>query len=131
MVLGYEKKFADGRDTPFVSAFIDGTKIHTFRPDKRNQIKAGTVLKHVINNRTPQIHYFGQNICNGTQNIVIVFNELGKIESVKVDGKEQTNWEVIAKNDGLNILDFESYFYNKSQGGVFKSKIIHFTDLRY
>lgn len=37
--------------------------------------------------------------------------------------------EVVAKNDGLSVEDFISWFFTKDN--VFEGVVIHFTDFRY
>lgn len=131
MTLGYSKYYHWGGETNFESKILSGEKLHTIRQDVKGRWKTGNSIQHVTGNRTKQRNQFANGVCTGTENIVIVFNSLGKIESVKVEGKEINNWELIAKNDGLSILDFERWFFLSATSFVFKGKIIHWANLIY
>ena len=131
MTLGYSKYYPWGGETDFERKVLSGEKIHTIRKDLKGRWKAGRAIEHVTGNRTKQRNQFASGLCQSTQTIEILFNELGKIELVKVDKKEIPNWELIAKNDGLSIISFERWFYNSSNDGFFKGVVIHWTNLLY
>lgn len=131
MVLGYFKTFAWGVETLFEETIAGGQKKHSIRKNESGRIRAGVPLSHVFGNRTPQRREFFKNSCTGSEPIKMVFSELGKLESVFVNGAEFKNWEVVAKNDGLCIGNFETFFYSQSEGGIYSGSIIHWTDLRY
>ena len=131
MVLGYLNSFPWGGPTTFMADIISGAKVHTIRRDKTDRWKSGVVISHVIGNRTKSRSEFSTGECVSTQRVVIVFSQLGKVESVKVDGAVISGWEVIAANDGLSILGFESFFYSMSFDGIYIGKIIHWTNLKY
>lgn len=123
MVLGYTKGHG------FESKILSGEKLHSIRADIKNRWRRGNEIQHITGNRTSQRSQFASGVCTGTQEIVIVYDDRGKIETVRVGGREVLGWEKIAKNDGLSITAFEGFFY--SEAGLFKGKIIHWTNERY
>lgn len=131
MVLSYFEIFEWGADTLFEKTILGGQKKHSIRKNRLNTAGEGRALSHVFGSRTPQRREFFKNACTGVEPIKIIFSDLGKIESVSVNGAEFKNWEIIAANDGLSIGNFEMFFYSQSEGGIYKGDIIHWTDLRY
>lgn len=131
MVLGFTQIFPWGGETRFKEKVLTGSKLHSIRVDAKRRWHAGRVIQMVTGNRTRQFSQFLVRPCTGVQEITIVFDERGKIEWVIVGKKRVHSYEVIAKNDGLNLLDFEKWFYAASTRGVFKGRVIHWTDLRY
>lgn len=131
MTLPFVKYFKWGGPTNFESSITIGTKLHTIRPDIKGRWREGIAAQMVTGNRTKHRNQFYEAQCKGTQGIVIVFDNRGKIDTLAVDGNRVSNYEVIAKNDGLNLLDFEKFFYGASYADVYKGVIIHFTNLKY
>lgn len=131
MTLSFTKYFPWGGETHFKEKVISGEKIHTIRPNEKKRWRCGIICNMVTGNRTKYRYEFKTAECVSTQNIVIVFNEMGKIDFVTIDSKQINNYELVAKNDGLNLLDFEKWFYNQSKDGVYKGTIIHWTNMRY
>lgn len=131
MILGYSQYYPWGGETPFESKILSGEKVHTIRKDLKGRWKAGNTIQHSTGVRTKKFNQFAKGGCISIESINITFSELGKIETVFIDGVEINNWDVIAKNDGLSILDFEKWFYTNSHHGIFKGKIIHWTNKKY
>lgn len=131
MILGYSKYYPWGGETLFESKILSGEKIHTIRKDLKGRWKSGNTIQHSTGVRTKSFNQFAKGECTSTENIIITFSDLGKIETVLVNGKEINNWELIARNDSLSILDFEKWFYTNSHNNIFKGKIIHWTNKKY
>jgi hypothetical protein len=131
MNLGYSSKFPWGGLTQFEEYILSGRKKHTIRIDLKGRWKAGRIIHHVMGNRTKQRREFLRGECHGTQIVKMFFDLRGKIECLKVDGREIPDWEKVAFNDGLTIIEFEKWFNENSTDDIFEGTIIHFTDLRY
>lgn len=131
MNLGYSEKFPWGGLTRFEEYVLSGRKKHTIRVDLKGRWIAGRLINHVMGNRTKQRREFLRGECHGTQLVKMLFDDRGKITWVKVDGRELENWEVLAHNDGLTMIEFEKWFYENSTDDLYEGTIIHFTDLRY
>jgi hypothetical protein len=131
MNLGYSKYYPWGGETNFKEEVLSGEKLHTIRKDEKGRWKPGPVINHLTGNRTPERNEFLTNTCISTQKIVIVFDERGNIDFVTVGDNNIPMWNLIAKNDGLSILDFEKWFYTNSDNGVYSGVIIHWTNLLY
>lgn len=64
----------------------------------------------------------------GMQRITMTYDSSDSEPEVWVDGKK-VPVEEVAKNDGLSVEDFVSWFFDKDN--VFEGVIVHFTDFRY
>jgi len=131
MNLGYYAKFPWGGLTRFEEYVLSGRKKHTIRVDLKGRWKAGRLIHHLMGNRTPARREFMRGECHGVQPVKMLFDDRGKIIWLKVEDREINNWEVVAYNDGLTIIEFEKWFYENSTDEIFSGTIIHFTDLRY
>lgn len=131
MILGFSTIFPWGGNTNFEESTLSGLKIHSIRPDEKKRWKPGRPIQMVVGNRTKQMRRFKETICEGVQDVIIVFDAGGKIESASIEGKEITDYETLAKNDGLTLSDFEKWFYNNSKAGIYKGRIIHWANLLY
>lgn len=125
MVLGFTTGYG------FEEKILSGEKLHSIRPDWPKRWKAGNKIQMVTGNRTKGRRQFAEKVCTGVQEIVVVFDERGKIDFVVVDKKQMHNYELLAKNDGLCYLDFEKFFFDNSVKGVYKGRIIHWSNIRY
>lgn len=111
-------------------------KLHTIREDKHNRWKPGMSIQMVY--RGPKysiIDHFNKGIpelekCVSVQKIEIKWIPLsGKhiAMSVKIDGKQYTDLDRLAANDGFNSFEDFAKWFKKP----FTGKIIHWTDLKY
>ncbi|WP_438710842.1 hypothetical protein ACSTS3_19585 [Aquimarina muelleri] len=123
----------EGKPTNFKQKFLNGEKRHTIRTNYDywsnivDEVNDGNACLSVrewseLPYRSKQIE-IGKLFKLGKQKIHQ--DECGVFD---VDGKYiDENDELLAKNDGLEILDFYSWFNKPPMTGI----IIHFTDLRY
>ena len=123
MILGFKGRF--------VPKILDGTKIHTFREDKKNRWKKGNKIHGATGVRTKRYKQFFEDVCKSTQKIVMKYvdkNEYVDLE-ITVDNYKLTPAEkaILAVNDGFETFDDFKKWFDKD----FKGKIIHWTDYRY
>jgi hypothetical protein len=135
-LLEYEKRFGGGYipDDLF-------TKIHTIREDKADRWKPGVPIHFTIGNRTSNRFQFAPILpVVAIQKIVITKSKLPvlgtnsptEVASIEIDGKEIDDYEasIVASFDGFGLDD--DRFWDFWPEGVFKGKIIHWTnDLLY
>lgn len=113
-------------------------KIHTIREDKNDRWKAGTKIDFFINCRQPSMFRFAPVLpVVSVQELLMTYYHSDIIQ-ISVGGRElfsYTERMEFAINDGFDSWeDFFNYFYPKikaSPQGVYKPKLIHWTDLRY
>ena len=129
MVIGYKKQFPD--------KIIAGIKIHTIRLDLKNRWRAGMKMHQSTGVRTKNYNCFREDICTGTQTIMIIRRT--KHFSVYIDDvfiynttmRESTMSTAImkdlARNDGFDSIQAFFEWFKED----FEGKIIHWTDLRY
>lgn len=70
----------------------------------------------------------------GYQSFQIFYKAEDKSCSCLIDGKEFTDLELLAKNDGLSLADFIDWYFphlEQDRDRCFYGVIIHFTDFRY
>lgn len=108
-------------------------KIHTIREDVTDRWQAGVMIDFFINNRRPDMFRFAPRLpCTETQEIFMTLIQ-GRFE-VSVDDRQLCLGELekLALNDGFESFDdFRDYFISQMTDGVFKGKLIHWTDKRY
>lgn len=127
MILTYSKQ-------RFKPAILKGEKIHTIRVDRADRWHPGRIIHHWMHNpRNKHLgpHQFLVNRCVSIQKIritnqdefqVYVDNQQLPLESI----------EVLAKNDGLDLVELIEWFapYRGSDDD-FQGKIIHWTYFKY
>lgn len=136
MVIGFNKQFPD--------KIIAGTKLHTIREDSKDRWKVGVCMHMATGVRSKKYNCFKQDICKGTQQIVIEYRieSIEEILSTEIlvsidnqyfydnltsDSKTIERMKKLALNDGFDSIDdFFDWFYTD-----FTGKLIHWTDLRY
>jgi len=135
MIIGFNKQFPD--------KIIKGTKKHTIREDKHDRWHAGMKMHMATGVRTKKQNCFKLDICNGVQNIIIIWDRSSLImnkATVYIDNKNIGGYfpelkyfnctstiEQLAKNDGFySVREFFAWFDEN-----FTGKLIHWTDLRY
>lgn len=133
MVLGFKEQFK-----PLILA---GTKIHTIRADSKDRWRQGMRIHMATGVRTKRYECFCdkyrvesiQSVRMQIDNNYRVVVYVGEEKQQKVLTK--TELERLVGNDGFNnIALFEAWFYSAIEncdGGIFKGKIIHWTDYRY
>lgn len=131
MILPFKTHFESGKATNFPDKIIAGEKIHTIR--KSGRWKAGMEMQMATGVRTKNYSQFNTNYNNlrfvtGTQKLSILWGTK-MIPYVKVDGRMLEDGEImmLAKNDGLTLLEFLEWF-NTDDTDL---EIIHWTDFRY
>lgn len=113
-------------------------KLHTIREDKNDRWKAGTKIDFFINCRQPTMFRFAPVLpVVHVQELLMTYYHSDIIQ-ISVDGRELFSYierAEFAINDGFDSWqDFFNYFYPKikaSPQGVYKPKLIHWTDLKY
>ena len=150
MILGFKEKFADGTPTHFMQKILtsvtpDGhgvcaevpygftPKIHTLREGER--WRAGLTIEMAYNSRSKNYHQFNRHIpllhtCISTQDIFMIY--YNKKLKIFIDAEWQHYYakQLLVKNDGLNILQFLSFFFPKGEG-EWSGQIIHWTNFKY
>lgn len=124
----------EGQPTDFIKKIKSGEKIHTIRANydswkkKIDEVNAG---KAILSIRT-----WSGKPYNSKQVIQIEINKVG-IQSIEANAlgffidrvDNVVRWASLAKNDGLAIDQFASWF--KKHNWRKKAAIIHFTDFKY
>ena len=113
-------------------------KLHTIRYDKNARWQAGIIIDFYINVRQKDMFQFAPRIPVISVQYVYMTYAWGKIIEISIDDMQLVSHferEQFAINDGFdNWDDFFDYFYPKikaTQNGLYKAKLIHWTDLRY
>lgn len=150
-VITFSQKFPkghinEGQDTDFVKKIEDGTKIHTIRQNYK--LWEGRIIEVQAGRAEISLRYWSGEPYRSKQ---IEFKRLGKndgvgIERINIGGKgflysttffiwpkdldsRNVKRELVIKNDGLSIDDFESWFKGKD---LFEPPaLIHLTPFRY
>ena len=134
MILGFKKKFPWGKPSNFEKKILDGSKIHTFREDKRGRWKPGVLIHFATGIRTRFYNCFKKGVCKSTQSIRIekydtYYGVEGPFYKIYINSEPVFDdvVEKLAKNDGFDSLgDFFKWFNTDFHG-----KIIHWTDFKY
>lgn len=145
MILGFKEKFTSGIQTRFAEKIIHAQdtafctnahlmpKIHSLRIGER--WKPGMSIEMAYGVRTKDYHQFNKGIksletCISTQEIFMTYYNR-KLE-VSIDDEYQYYYakQLLAKNDGLNLLQFLSFFFPKGDG-KWSGQIIHWTNFKY
>ena len=145
MILGFKQKFVDGEQTRFAEKIIYAhqhvfcanaklePKIHSLRTGER--WKDGMSIEMAYGVRTKEYYQFNKGIkdletCISTQAIFMTY--YNKKLEVSIDDEYQYYYakELLVKNDGLNILQFLSFFFPKGDG-KWGGQIIHWTGFKY
>ncbi len=129
MILSFKAQFKE--------PILNGTKIHTIREDKPDRWKPGMKIHAATGVRTPNYDCFFESKCVSTQEIWIC--RYPSYKDIKIDGRHVTeiifddrSTTQLAKNDGFeDINDLFEFFFPKDGYGMFKGKIIHWTDFKY
>lgn len=121
----------------FIEPILFGTKIHTIREDASDRWHEGRIIHFDTNVRTPDQYRFKEDVCTGVQEIIIC--KYPAYKDIKIDGNHLSdiafatpNQMQLAVNDGFESLkDLFNFFFPDDGFGMFKGKIIHWTDFRY
>ena len=113
-------------------------KLHTLRDDVNDRWHEENIIDFFINVRTKKMFRFAPKIpVVSTQEVLMTYYHSNLIQ-ISIDGRELFSYTErleFAKNDGFdNWEDFFNYFYPKIKAapkGVYKPKLIHWTDLKY
>ena len=141
MIISYKTQFPWGGPTNFEEKILDGSKIHTIREDPHNRWHQGRKAHHAHGVRTPNYRCFKEDVCRGTQRIMIRYTNYRKSRVyVFVGGKLVIRMSInrkdldfndflnsLPRNDGFDSVDDFFKWFNKD----FTGKIIHSTDFRY
>ncbi len=142
-ILTISRHFPDGhpragRPTELMNKHLNGKKIHTVRDniDHWKKIAAkvtdGSMYISVrmwIGRpyKSPQ-QEMNRITTAGTQEIEMTY--VNEVLTVLIDGKEWTDHEALAANDGLSLADYIGWFF-PGKRNTYKGVIIHFTNFRY
>lgn len=127
MILGFKTHFDDGTPTDFERKVLSGEKIHTIRQGKR--WRSDMNAHCAVNIRTKNYRQFALKHVKTVQYINIKPDEKSVYVSApdfSIRKMSEIEIETLAKNDGLTIHQFWTWF-NKP----FLGQILHFTTLRY
>jgi len=119
----------------FVQPILNGSKIHSIRLDPHCRWKSGMKIHMATGVRTKNYNCFLVEKCKGVQDVEmrIVYRTI----AVRIDGYHLAPSQLIrfANRDGFeSYKDFHNWFMpliEASPDGVYKAKIIHWTNLRY
>lgn len=128
-----------GVPTGFESKLKNGTKIHTIRhnakgvwDERYKGISSGrkylSVREWTGRPYNSEQREFARYEEIGLQHITMTYGSSDAVPQIWIDDK-RVPIEVVAKNDGLSVEDFISWFFTKDN--VFEGVVIHFTDFRY
>lgn len=121
-------------------------KKHTIRADEKDLWKVGRNIHFIINNRTSNRKQFAPLTPVISTQKIEMNNRFGYSSfEVLIDGKifaqrhygndKDVNYqglEELAINDGFDcVADFVKYFESQMINGIFKGKLIHWTDILY
>jgi len=130
MILSFNKQF--------LLPILDGKKIHSIRLDKANRWNKGRTIQMATGVRTKNYYCFSEGECISTQKIAIYSSRKRLI--IYVDGKKLEDVYALIKNDGFFCVnDFLEWFFPRYKTldgeiyyqGIFRGKIIHWTDFKY
>jgi len=128
----------------FVESILDGSKIHTIRPDKTSRWEIGKKIHFATGVRTKQYHCFKQGVCRNIQEISIDLHS--KEPRVKVDGEllEAACLRLLAAGDGFANTEAMMEWFRARYGNhssrygryqqkheLFTGRLIHWTDAKY
>ena len=148
VIITFSKKFPPGHPkvgepTGFSDKLETGTKIHTIRSDSKGwwdkcaeAINSGRKYLSMREwdgrpyNSSQTI--LGEREKIGLQKITMTYSSEDELPQAWVDGKK-VPVEELAKNDGLSVEDFVSWFFGTPlyKGNTFEGKVIQLTDFRY
>ncbi|GAB3822263.1 hypothetical protein [Pontibacter rugosus] len=127
MVLGFKSQFQD--------KILAGTKIHTVRQDPNNRWRRGNKINFATGVRTKNYKEFKVGTCISTQEVFMTYShvlEMSVGSNYLFGYPERLEF---AQRDGFDTLeDFEAWFYpliKAAPDGLYKAKLIHWTDYRY
>lgn len=105
-------------------------KLNTIR--KGHRWKKGDKIHYYLGNPRNGGFRFWEGECTGTQDIFITFYN-GMEISIEDKYQYWGDKNLLAKNDGLNYDDFETWFYHATNKGKedFSGQIIHWGNFRY
>jgi hypothetical protein len=142
-VLTISRHFPDGhpragQPTEMMNKHLKGLKKHTIRDNADYwkgiiaKVMAGVMYISVRMwigrpRQSPQ-QEMNRITAAGTQDIEMDY--LDGVLSVRIDGREYTDHETLAANDGLSLADFIGWFFRRKRSH-YEGVIIHFTDFRY
>ncbi|KXK56268.1 MAG: hypothetical protein UZ05_CHB002000281 [Chlorobi bacterium OLB5] len=133
MILGFKPQFK--------KRILNGSKVHSIRPDKSKRWKPGNIIHFATGVRTKNYDNFMKGECKSVQDIELKLYRSG-LFMISIDGKLPLHKEPalqLAKNDGFDSLDdmydllFGMYCKNKKKFKVLtlKMRLIHWTNLKY
>jgi hypothetical protein len=128
-----------GQPTEMMNKHLKGAKKHTIRDniayweDIVAKVKARVMYISVRMwigkpRQSPQ-QEMNRITTAGTQRIEMTY--IDEVLSVLIDGKEWTDHETLATNDGLSLADFIGWFFPRRKRTHYEGVIIHFTNFRY
>lgn len=139
-----KKTIHAGQPTRFKEQLLDGRKIHTCRG--RYDGWASNIDKvngkgYVMSVREWDGQPYGRGVKQreiaaytrlGYQRITMIYDR-GKDEiKCLIDGRRFTDLELLARNDGMTLVEFKDWFFGQGlERDTFFGIIIHFTDFRY
>lgn len=123
--------------TDFEKKLKQGSKIHTIRFNANDVWRKR--FKDIENGeKYLSVREWTGRPYNSEQRELQRFDKIGmqyikikKGDDYAIVDNEKIPLEVIAKNDGLSLCDFNEWFFAKERGDVFSGVIIHFTKFRY
>jgi len=126
--------YREGEATNFKYKFLEGSKIHTIRANKKGYFKDGEELSVREWSGKP---YASKQVEIGTTTIgienLIMSADNGQISGCRIQADNfcwVCDWLDLAVNDGLGEGEFFDWFFPKGDG-FFMGDILHFTNFRY
>lgn len=138
MIAGLYPSIHYPKDYNFVAKDKLPAKLHTIREDKNDRWHAGMIIDFFINVRTKKMFRFAPKLpVVSTQEVFMTYHHSDLIQ-ISIDGRELFGYNErldFAINDGFDCWeDFFSFFYPKIKAAkkeCYKTKLIHWTDLKY
>ena len=127
-----------GQTTGLVDKLLKEAKIHTIRDNidywtgKVARVNAGEMYisaKMWLGRPYASPQQEMRRITKAGLQIIEMSYRSGRL-TVQIDGREYTELEILAGNDGLSLEDFIGWFF-PDRRTHYKGAIIHFTDFRY
>jgi len=125
----------------FKPLILNGSKVHSIRPDKHKRWQPGKKIHFATGMRTKNYECFKMSECVSVQDIELKLYRSG-LFLISIDGKLPLHIEPaqqLAKNDGFESIKemydllFQMYCRNKKKFKVLtlKMRLIHWTNLKY
>lgn len=128
LLTGFEQKIKTGEKKHTIrnSRFVWDKRYHDILAGKKYlSLREWTGRPYYTEQRE-----FARRYNIGLQNITMIYDKRDDVPQVWIDNKK-VPIEEVAKNDGLSVKDFISWFFENGKSNLFEGVIIHFTPFRY